>query len=638
MPLATLAGAGAQIILWLLVGYACARPFIHHVGGRRKAGGAGASAVSLPDAIVFAIVGFVGFSCGLMVLHIISGGAVLGTAWPAPLLAVVSGAIWWRSRRRNPVAIASGRSLVPWILVGCLLVAFFVAPVVFGGSGIRTGDPPWHLGWTEQLLAGEPVPVGPAPELGRNAYPWGLHAVLATLVRLTPWTDPLVAYETLHLIVVLGVPMAAAALARRARPDSAPWAAAAAALIGGFGWLSARSPAFATSPSGARYGADMVVASPNSVYELFPPGLPRELGLVVLAAFAVACLAAIKQEQRRAGAVAGVVAGLCGLVSVPLFVSALAWGAALWIISRGARRAAAWALGVGGVVFALWAGPVAALFVRYGGFVDITPRLGKEWPLPVAVASWGLLGPLALAGLFVLIRGTRGDAAGEPRADLDVDRLGARALTALAAACVVLLAVALARGAASWELAGNATLLHQGRVWPPAHLVGAALAGVALASLASSARAQEPRLAAAVLIVLAGMPSLALSAVAFTRILDAGRAGFVYSGFDLRGPSFAVRAAELLGPRDVVDAGRAGDLGFALFQLSGVRLASYDDPRLGGNDLRIRYAELAEEWNRRAAGAGFEATHRVVGASGGPPEDFLVAGLYGGRRWYLVEV
>ena len=34
-----------------------------------------------------------------------------------------------------------------------------------------------------------------------------------------------------------------------------------------------------------------------------------------------------------------------------------------------------------------------------------------------------------------------------------------------------------------WTLAGNATLLHQGRVWPPMHLLGAALAGAALVAL-----------------------------------------------------------------------------------------------------------------------------------------------------------
>ena len=66
--------------------------------------------------------------------------------------------------------------------------------------------PPWHLGWTEQLLGGDPFPTGPAPEFGRNAYPWGLHATMATMVRLAPGTDPLVAFETLHLVLIAAHP------------------------------------------------------------------------------------------------------------------------------------------------------------------------------------------------------------------------------------------------------------------------------------------------------------------------------------------------------------------------------------------------------------------------------------------------
>ena len=91
------------------------------------------------------------------------------------------------------------------------LVALFVVPVVAGGTSVRTGDPPWHLGWTQQLLEGERLPSGPAPpELARNSYPWGFHALIATLVRLVPGTDPLVALTAVHLLVVLGILIAPA--------------------------------------------------------------------------------------------------------------------------------------------------------------------------------------------------------------------------------------------------------------------------------------------------------------------------------------------------------------------------------------------------------------------------------------------
>jgi hypothetical protein len=90
----------------------------------------------------------------------------------------------------------------------------------------------------------------------------------------------------------------------------------------------------------------------------------------------------------------------------------------------------------------------------------------------------------------------------------------------------------------------------------------------------------------------------------------------------------------LLGPDDVVAVEGSNALAFHLFEFSGCRLAIYDDARLDGNDLRIRFAEPAEEWDRAMASGGFVATHEVV-----PLEDALhpfAHGEFEGRDWALV--
>jgi hypothetical protein len=576
--------------------------------------------LGLAERALLGVAGFSLFCVALMVLHLVTGGAVFGAPVVVPILGVLLLVAGFR-RVRAPREI-------PWLplaVFAFVLLAIFVVPDLRTGSGVRTGDPPWHLGWTQQLLHGEATPTGPAPEFGRNAYPWGLHAVMATMTRLVPGSTPLQALEALHILLVFSIPLAAACLARRVRRDSGWAAAIAASLIGGWGWLLARDPAFVTSPSQARYGADLVVASPNSVYELFPPALPRELGLVLLAAFGVLLAHSLGSSGVRWRVASGVVAGMVGLISVPMFVSALVWTLAASVIAPKGERlrslvvVVSCALGV----FALWAGPVVTNFVRFGGFVDITPQLGKEWPLVTSFGSWGLLLPFALGGvaLVILKRGA-----------------GAPIVAAFAVGTFVLLGFALAREAFSWKLAGNATLLHQGRVWPPAHLLGAAFAGVAAAVAFRWVWERRRSLAAAgaVVIVGVGAASPALASVALTDVLRQHEDGFVYGRDDLAPGSFVERAAALLGPDDVVGVHGSASLAFHLFEASGCRLSIYDDPRLDGNDLRIRYADLAAEWDAKVAGAGFAPDWSVV-----PREDAVTAaitGEYEGRQWALVNL
>jgi hypothetical protein len=571
----------------------------------------------LPERALAAVVGFVALSVVFMGAHVATRGAIFDNraVVPAVVLLVVGAAV-------PRVTLPRG---IPWIGIIVFVVvvgAVFVLPDLRAGPGARTGDPPWHLGWTEQLLHGEPVPTGPAPEHGRNAYPWGLHAVMATMTRLVPGTDPLTALEALHFLLVFALPLAAACLARRVRRD-AGWAAAAAmALVGGWGWLSARGAAFVTTPTDARYGADLVVASPNSAYELLAPALPRELGLVLLGAFGLFLANALEARSGRWRIAAGATAGLVGLVSVPMFVSALTWMvAAIVIARRGEHLRTAWiVVAVSFGVFGLWLGPVAVDYVTYGGFVDITPQLGKEWALVTSLGSWGLLLPFAIAGVIVASKVSTG-----------------RVVLGFAAATALLLGFALARKTFEWTLAGNATLLHQGRVWPPAHLVAAALAGVAATAMFRRAwtRRRATAVAGAAVIACVGAASPVLASVRLTEIIEHHEDGFIYGRDDLAEGSFVRVVAGELSPDDVVAVRGSAALAFHLFEFSGCRLAVYDDPRLDGNDLRIRFAERAAAWDRAMASGGFHADYEVVPAS--DAETPRITGTFEGERWALVR-
>jgi hypothetical protein len=210
------------------------------------------------------------------------------------------------------------------------------------------------------------------------------------------------------------------------------------------------------------------------------------------------------------------------------------------------------------------------------------------------------------------------------------------ALLALAAGTAALLAVAIARGHFDWTLGGIPTLLHQGRVWPVAHLLGAAFAGfgACLVLRFVADRSRPAAIAAATALLAVAVPSPVLASGGLTEILRTNESGFSYDAEALEEGEFVRRAAELLGPDDVVRVDGSDVLGFLLFQFSGCRLATYDDPALDGNELRIRYDELAEGWDARMAAGGFPADFEVVEA---PVEGALVEGVYGGQRWALVR-
>jgi hypothetical protein len=628
MSFSTLLFALAQLVALAAAGAATGHLLVQQVWPGRSFGA--------PERGIVAVLGAVVFAVAMMLVHIVTGGLVFGTpglVW-LPAVAVIGFAARSILRpseatrstlplarpRFTTVAAAAGFALV--------LLAIYAAPAISSGSSLRTGDPPWHLGWSQQLLAGEALPSGPAPEFGRNAYPWGYHATIATMSRLVPGSTPLHAHEALHLLFLFALPLTAAALARLL-DRRAGWAAAAAtSLVGGWGWLAARTPAFAASPSDARFGADLVVASPNSVYELFPPALPRELGLLVVG-IAAWFIAQAVRGSTRSRVLAGGTVGLAGLVSVPMFISGVAWMIAACLTSG--RQRVRCLLTMGGTavaVFLTWATYVLIGYLRFDGFVSTTPKLGREYELWAALGSWGLLLVGAVAGAALIIRRAPKEHA---------------VFLAFGAASLILLVLATLRGAFDWDLAGNATVLHQGRIWPPAHLLGGVLAGVAaLAAFdALRRRSRTSAWAMSAVIVAVGLASPVLASQALSDIMENGRDGYIYGAEQVSAPdSFVQRAAAQLSSDDIVEVAASDQLAFLLWQFSGARLASYDDERLDRNDLRIRYEGLAKSWDERTARGGFEPSHQVLPAADSPPpgSEASVSGRYDGIVWTLYRL
>ncbi|MFN2489349.1 MAG: hypothetical protein ABR529_06380 [Actinomycetota bacterium] len=601
-----------QLVLMAAVGWA--------VGDLVVAGAFGADRLGLPERGLAATLGFFAFSVALMLGHLVSGGTLLALDPPVPIAAAAVLVSGW-SRRVWP-------RHVPWVRLVATLVllgALYVSPIVSGGSSLRGGDTPWHMGRTHQLLGGEPVPGGPAAAFDRNAYPWGFHALLATIVRLVPGSSVEAALTALGLFILLSFPLAAASLARLVEPRAGWTAAACGTLIGGFGWVLARGPVFYTSPDDARLGADLMTASPNGVYALFPPALPRELGLVLLAASAVLVVEASRRGGARPALIAGAAIGIVGLMSVPMLVNAGVWALAGALAAGGARaRRLATMAAAAAAVFGLWAVPLAIDYVRFGGFVNVTPELGREWALTTALASWGLLLPLAAGGVVVAAR------------DL---RERARPLLAFAVAAALMMAVAIARARFDWELGGVPWLLHQGRMWPPAHLVAAALGGLALLRAYDLVRQRARALAvvgvAAVLAIGALSPRLA--SIALARTIERSTGGFVFTRADFAPDAFVRRAAEHLGPGDVVEAVGSETLDLYLFQYSGVRVANFEDRRLARNDARIRFSDLARRWDRRRANGGFDIDYSALPEARAPASSEVIArGLYHDEMYVLV--
>jgi hypothetical protein len=135
-----------------------------------------------------------------------------------------------------------------------------------------------------------------------------------------------------------------------------------------------------------------------------------------------------------------------------------------------------------------------------------------------------------------------------------------------------------------------------------------------------------------------GAISPIFASISLTERIEGHEAGFVYAHPNFDPDAFISRAARRLGPDDIVRVEGDDFLGLMLFQFSGAKLATRDDTRLMGNDLRIRFKELARRWDRRVEGAGFSADYVAVPvADVSSGADVVCSGEYRSRRWVLIR-
>jgi hypothetical protein len=181
-------------------------------------------------------------------------------------------------------------------------------------------------------------------------------------------------------------------------------------------------------------------------------------------------------------------------------------------------------------------------------------------------------------------------------------------------------------------------------MWPVAHLLGSAFAGAGLAAGFKWMKRRSEFLAqlvvAALLIV--GSLSLWLSSQALTEIIMKHEDSWLYTRADFAPDAFIGKAAEELDPDDVVQAPQDENnvLGFWLFQFSGSRVNGHSDSRYPGNELRIRYQDLAGRYGEVMASGGFEVDYMPMPASEAtdiPSSAIVTEGVFRGETWVLVD-
>ncbi|MDQ4065754.1 MAG: hypothetical protein M3161_06880, partial [Actinomycetota bacterium] len=282
------------------------------------------------------------------------------------------------------------------------------------------------------------------------------------------------------------------------------------------------------------------------------------------------------------------------IVNVPMFVSAIVWGTALAVLTRrevGVRPVATAAV-VTFAVFGTWAVPVIYDFVRFDGFTDVA-TLGVEWELLDGVAAWGLLVPLALAGIGITVT--------QPA-------ILRRALLAFAASALALLVITWVRAFLGWDVFANETLLHQGRYWPPLHLIAAAFAGIAITVGYGWLRTRSKLLALSAAVVVLGIGAISpvYASIGLTRTIDERKDGFLYATPELVDGSPVRAAADEMDPDEIMVVEDGDVLAFYLWQFSGTRIADSDDSFVDTNPWRIRYRELARRWYVAERAGDFE--------------------------------
>jgi hypothetical protein len=455
-----------------------------------------------PERLAYGVLAAVGLAW-LTMLQGPAGVGVLGHPWALRAIAVVLivALVAWRRPSLRP------RRISTWPVA---VAAATTAVVTYPGFLAATPrlwpaheDMLWHQGWIRQLAAGIPAPGGVyAGE--PNSYPWLYHSITAWLLGTLPG-DLNAAILALDVAGVAAGWLAMWLLARElgAPPGAAAWAAALFTAAAGFGWIWQHSAAAALHPNGVNLGpyhGDLVLS--NALVPALgnvPPLIPRELGTCLAPLAVWLTLRGLARGHRTALWAGGAAIGFVFLISPLAGGFCIAWAV---VLSLAARNVAAWRTAVAGAaVAAVWLGPLAVDYHRYGGFVSITHTAPVAPTGGQTIVALGIVLPLGLAGLAALIRRPQG-------------------VSALAVGLLVVVpAVACGGGAIlghGSELLGTPALLRWSRYLPFLVLALAVPAGVAaqrLTDLAGGA-ARAAGVAVALILAAVAVPSTVLATAA----------------------------------------------------------------------------------------------------------------------------
>ncbi len=521
-----------------------------------------------------------GFGLVLTFAHIATRGAVLSN--PALVrgvtaaLAVVLLLEKLLRRRRAP---ASGRTAV-WaaVAVVALAVAVWGPPLLrIFPLGRPAADPGWHAGWTAQLLNGLATPTAPISGSVPNYYPWGFHGILAFVSHLTPGGGAFRALGPLQLAQVAGVALGLFALGRQI---AGRWLGGASVAV--FGSMTAGLGAIAFAFPGLldrtpQSGGPRLTY--HAAFHNLAPPLPLDVGLAFLLATLLLASVGVTRGGRGWFAAAGTALGAAGLVSAESFFIGLGVAFLLCLpagpVPRRWRAAALFGPALG--LWSIWLVPLAASYLRLGGFVNTT-ILSAPGPSPYEVAlSWGWAIPLGAWGLVRWVPRARTDAA-------------ARIPLALPAAA----AIAVVASAAVPEVLGEGFMVlgRARRYWPLLHLGLAIYAGLGAADLLGMLTRRPAAIAAGAVVLALALALPVPMRVSYRLASQTPRSPEVERAL-LGDPGEVVSLVARAGRRPCVVAAPSR-LTVPIFTVTGYRLVLYaaGSGARAGNAARIRWRDV----------------------------------------------
>lgn len=451
--------------------------------------------LALPCLIAYALV--------LMLLHIITRGGVLSNAWLVRgltlsllfLLAV-------RKLKDRPLSDRKrGAAPAAWAMVALTLlgVALWCVPIFRLLPIDVTGDNNQHMGWTGQLLNGEPTPsVGLIAEVP-NSYPWLYHATTAVIANLIPGGRPYHTQGAWQMLQVVGMILALFGLGRQINGRLVTGSAAAlfGSMTGGVGFflvdkidlvLRSRRDGGA---SALQYMGDLLnERSYNVAFHNLAPAFPRDVNYSLLCAFLLVLVLGLSRRSMPILVGSGVVLGMIGLMGAESFFVAFAIAViAVLIAPRIPRvKSAASVLGPALALYAFWLVPTLVSYLRLGGFKNTANAPVALPPLAILV-SWGVVTPFAIVGFLRWLPKLRSDA-------------GATVVAAAAAASATIILTAALIPALLGP--GFTTLGYQHRYWPLLYIAFAVYAALGVTLVLDRFFAIRPALAAvSVLVIIA---------------------------------------------------------------------------------------------------------------------------------------